>query len=93
MGAIISDAESKAEMLSRIAQGTTTMTTLKATMERREHHTQIQSQTNAHPNHIHPPLCLRDLEANNIIAEEDQRHENEMLPPPFAYFIQRPHHK
>ena len=62
-------------------------------MERSEHHTQIQSQTNANPHHIHPPLCLRDLDANNRITEEDQNRGNEMLPPPFAHFIQRPHHK
>ena len=62
-------------------------------MVRSEHHTQIQSQTNAHPRHIHPPLCLRDLDANYRITEEDQSRGNEMLPPPFAHFIQRPHHK
>ena len=61
-------------------------------MEQSEHHTQIQSQTNAHPHHIHPPLCLRDLDANNRITEEDQSC-GEMLPPLFAHFIQRPHHK
>ena len=65
MGAIISDAGSKADILSRISQWTTTMTRLNANMGRSEHHTQIQSQTNAHPHHIDPPLCLRDLDANN----------------------------
>ncbi len=93
MGAIISDAGSKAEILSRIAQCTTTMTRLNNMERSEEHHTQIQSQTNAHPHHIHPPLCLRDLDANNRITEEDQRRGNEMLPPPFAQFIQIPHHK
>ncbi len=62
-------------------------------MERSEHHTQIQSQANAHPYHIHPPLCLPDLDANNGITEDDQRRGNQMLPPPFTHFIQRPHHK
>ena len=60
---------------------------------RSEQHIQIQSQTNAHPHHIHPTLCLRDLDDNNRITEEDQSRGNEMLPPPFAHFIQRPHHK
>ena len=64
-----------------------------ANMERSEHHTQIQSQTNAHPHHIHPPLCLRDLDANNRITEEDQTRGNVILPPPFAHSTQRPHHK
>ena len=93
LGAIISDAGSKAEILSRIAQYTTTMTRLKIWNDQKEHQTQIQSQTNAHPHHIHPPLCLRDLDANNRITEEDQSRGNEMLPPPFAHFIQRPYHK
>ena len=62
-------------------------------MERSKHHTQIQSQTNAHPHHIHPSLRLRDLDTNNRIAEEDQSRGNEMLPPPFVHFIQRSHHK
>ena len=66
--------------------------TTQANMERSEHHTRIQSQTNAHPHHIHRPLRLRDLDTNNRITE-DQSHVNEMLPPPFAHFIQRPHHK
>ena len=48
-------------------------------MERSEHHTQIKSQTNAHPHHIHPPLCLRDLDATNRITEENQSRGNEML--------------
>ena len=54
---------------------------------------QIQSQTNAHPHHIHPPLCLRDLDTNIRITEEDQSRGNEMLPLPFAHFIQGSHHK
>ena len=36
---------------------------------------------------------LRDLDTNNRITEEDQSRGNEMLPPPFAHFIQGPHHK
>ena len=56
-------------------------------------HTQIQSQTNAYPNRSHPPLRLRDLDANNRLTEEDQSRGNEMLPPPFAHFIEGPHHK
>ena len=56
-------------------------------------HTQIQSQTNAYPNRSHPPLRLRDLDANNRLTEEDQSRGNEMLPPPFAHLIERPHHK
>ena len=47
----------------------------------------------AHPYHIHPHLCLRDMYANNRITEEDQSRGNEMPPPPFAHFIQTPHHK
>ena len=45
--------------------------TPQATMERSVHHTRIQSQTNADPHHIHPPLRLRELDTNNIITEED----------------------
>ena len=62
-------------------------------MERSEHLTQIQSQTNQHPHHIHPSLRMPYLDANNIPTEEDQCNGNEILPASFAHFKQRPHHQ
>ena len=51
---------------------------------------QIQNQTNAHPQHIHPSL---GLDSNSRTTEEDQSHGNEMLSAPFAHFIQGSHHQ
>ena len=49
-----------------------------------------------HNNHQYELLLLFNCyltNANNRITEEDQSRGNEMLPPPFAHFIQIPHHK
>ena len=62
--------------------------TTQANMERSEHHTRIQSQTNADPHHIHPLLRLRDLDTNNRITEE-MRCYRRLL----HIIIQRSHHK
>ena len=61
LGAIISDAGSKAEILSRIAQFTTTMTRLKPIWNDQNITLSSKVRLMRNPHHIHPPLCLRDL--------------------------------
>ena len=39
------------------------------------------------------PLQYTNMDANNRPTEEDHGNGNEMLPAPFAHFIQRPHHQ
>ena len=77
LGAIISDAWAKVKILSRIAHWcTTTITTLSQYGTIRTSYSDPKSD----PHHIHPPLCLRDLDANNRITEKDQSRGNKMLP-------------
>ena len=71
LGAIISDAGSKADIVIKNCPMHYHNDTTQANIERSEHHTRIQRQTNADPHHIHPPLRLRDLDTNNRITGED----------------------
>ena len=94
MGAIISDAGSKAEMVSRIVQCTTTMTRLKPVWN--DQNITLRSKVRLMRTLIISILlyaCETVQVSNNRITEEDQSRGNEMLPPPFAHIIQKPHHK
>ena len=58
LGSIITDKGSKPEILSRIAQTTAALTSLKLVWNDRECFSQFQNTTDAFPCHIRLPVCL-----------------------------------
>ena len=65
----------------------------RAHMERTEHRTLIQSQTNSHTHRIYPSVRLLDLDTSSKPTEEDQCNGIEKLPLPLSYIIQISHHQ
>ena len=52
----------------------------------------LRSKPRLYYNYIHPALRLRALDSNSKPTEEDQGNGDDMLPTPFAHFIQTQHH-
>ena len=62
-------------------------------MERQEHCTQFQNQTDAILGHLNFPVRLWNMDPHSRIREKDTNYRNEMLPKTLGHLLQRPRYK
>ena len=89
LGSVVTDEGSKQEILSRIAQNNWCIDKAQDHMERQEHCTKFQNQTDAILGHLNFPVRLRDMDPHSRVREKDTNYRNEMLSKTLGHLLQR----